>query len=322
MKAYKAGQPIPQISDAEATKLYEATKKEVKLETSSESSSEGMLEPEASPIDGTPLAARIKSVIGKAIIAESRVQTVHHLEASASSDAVKSIQQNLPQIVDTLLKMQKQAELEAELEAHLEAELGAHTIVEAPLVDLLCELRSALDNVQWLARQSPNDIEAEKVQRLSKTIESILVGIRKHESDIPMVSGMLEPEASPGWGSYQKESDKKRTSLPFPTQGPPLTTASDLEEDLPVARERAASGAGKPLPFIRPADIYKRMEEEKMAEKQGSPLTTASDLEEDLPVARERAASGAGKPLPFVRPADIYRLMQEAKMAEKQGLVD
>ena len=31
MKAYKAGQPIPQISDAEATKLYEATKKEGKL---------------------------------------------------------------------------------------------------------------------------------------------------------------------------------------------------------------------------------------------------------------------------------------------------
>ena len=246
MKAYKAGQPIPQISDAEATKLYEATKKEVKSDTSSDSSSEGMLEPGPSPVEGTPLTARIKWVVSKAVIANSRVQMVHHLEAYASSDAIASIQQNLPQIVDTLLKMQKQAELQAEL--------GTHTIVEAPLVDLLRELRSTLDNVQWLARQSPNDLEAEKVQRLSKTIETILVGIRKHESDIPMVSGMLEPEESPGWGSYQKESDRQRTSLPFPTQGPPLTTASDLEEDLPVARERAASGAGKPLPFVRPAD--------------------------------------------------------------------
>ena len=31
MKAYKAGQPIPQISDIEATKLYETTKKDGKL---------------------------------------------------------------------------------------------------------------------------------------------------------------------------------------------------------------------------------------------------------------------------------------------------
>ena len=162
-------------------------------------------------VDGLPLAAKIGSVIGKATIANSKVQMLHHLEASASSDAIMSIQQNLPQIVDTLFKMQKQAELQAQLEADLEAELGTHTIVEAPLVDLLRELRSTLDNVQWLARQIPNDSEAEKVRRLSKTIESILVGIRKHESDIPMVSNMLEPEASPGWGSYQKEGDKKRT---------------------------------------------------------------------------------------------------------------
>ena len=245
MKAYKAGQPIPQISDAEATKLYEATKKEGELPKPADLDPGHVEEedpedpeypedleypedpedpgdpgdPEAEAFDGLPLAAKLKSVIGKAIIAESRVQMVHHLEASASSDAITSIQQNLPQIVDTLLKMQKQAELEAELEAELGGELGTHTIGQAPLVDLLRKLRSTLDCVQRLfgsnirrqARQSPNDHQAEKVQRASKMVETILVGIRKHESEIPMVSGMLEPEASPGWGSSQKKGDKKRT---------------------------------------------------------------------------------------------------------------
>ena len=172
--------------------------------------------PEAEAFDRLPLAAKLKSVVGKAIIASSKVQLVPHLEASTSFEAVASIQQNLPQIVDTLLKMQKQAELQAELEAELGGELGTHG--EAQLEDLLRELRSPLDEVQRLSgstvrrwAQSPNGLEAEKVQSLSKTIESILVGIRKHESDIPMVSGMLEPEPSPGWDSSQREGDKKRT---------------------------------------------------------------------------------------------------------------
>ena len=88
--------------------------------------------------------------------------------------------------------------------------------------------------------------------------------------------GSPSPHSNPDSRSSSRHPPRKSSlsqenppTLPFPTQGPPLTTASDLEEDLPVARERAgSSGAGKPLPFVRPADIYKRMQEEKEKEKE------------------------------------------------------
>ena len=87
--------------------------------------------------------------------------------------------------------------------------------------------------------------------------------------------GSPSPHSNPDSRSSSRHPPRKSSlsqenppTLPFPTQGPPLTTASDLEEDLPVARERAGSGAGKPLPFVRPADIYKRMQEEKEKEKE------------------------------------------------------
>ena len=87
--------------------------------------------------------------------------------------------------------------------------------------------------------------------------------------------GSPSPHSNPDSRSSSRHPPRKSSlsqenppTLPFPTQGPPLTTASDLEEDQPVARERAASGAGKPLPFVRPADIYKRMQEEKEKEKE------------------------------------------------------
>ncbi|CAD6570265.1 MAG: hypothetical protein ASARMPREDX12_003434 [Alectoria sarmentosa] len=51
-------------------------------------------------------------------------------------------------------------------------------------------------------------------------------------------------------------------------QAQPFTGTGDTEDDLSPARERAASGAGKALPFVRPADIYRRMQEEKQKEQQ------------------------------------------------------
>lgn len=87
--------------------------------------------------------------------------------------------------------------------------------------------------------------------------------------------GSPSPHSNPDSRSSSRHPPRKSSlsqenppTLPFPTQGPTMTTASDLEEDLPVARERAGSGAGKPLPFVRPADIYKRMQEEKEKEKE------------------------------------------------------
>ena len=51
-------------------------------------------------------------------------------------------------------------------------------------------------------------------------------------------------------------------------QAPPMTGTGDSESNLPSARDRAVSGGGKALPFVRPADIYKRMQEEKEKERQ------------------------------------------------------
>ncbi|KAF6236930.1 hypothetical protein HO173_004807 [Letharia columbiana] len=63
-------------------------------------------------------------------------------------------------------------------------------------------------------------------------------------------------------------SQEAAPSLPFGAPAPPTTGTEDTEDGLPHADERAASGAAKALPFVRPADIYRRMQEEKEKERQ------------------------------------------------------
>ena len=170
---------------------------------------------EAEAHNGRILVDHIKFVIDKAIIINSRVQMVHCSEASTSSDATTSIQQNLPHIIDTLLNTQEQAEF------------GTYTIiVKAQFANLLDQLPSILGKVesffgseeQRQARRSPNDPQAEEVQRVSEMIETILAGFRKHENERSVVSGFresppssLQPEANPGRGSSEKKDKKKRT---------------------------------------------------------------------------------------------------------------
>ncbi len=54
---------------------------------------------------------------------------------------------------------------------------------------------------------------------------------------------------------------------PYLSQPPPTSANSEPDDDAPPQRERAGSNASKPLPFVRPADIYKRMQEEKAKER-------------------------------------------------------
>lgn len=63
-------------------------------------------------------------------------------------------------------------------------------------------------------------------------------------------------------------SQETAPSLPFGAQASPMTVTGDLKDNLAPARERAASGAGKALPFVRPADIYRRIQEEREKERQ------------------------------------------------------
>ena len=55
-------------------------------------------------------------------------------------------------------------------------------------------------------------------------------------------------------------SQTSQPSIPPPNQIPSRTA---LPEPGAAARQRTSSGADKPLPFVRPADIYKRMQDEK-----------------------------------------------------------
>ncbi len=175
---------------------------------------EGAENVEAEAVDRV-LASHIKSVIDKAKRIDPRVRLIHHSEAPNSSDAIMSIQQKLPQIIKKLLKTQEQVEL------------GPYTrLSEARLEDLLDKLRAILGNVESLfgsnddrqARKSPNDPKAGEVQRVSEMIETILFDLRKHEQEISVVLGLLdplsssfEPEADIGRPWFGKEDKKKGT---------------------------------------------------------------------------------------------------------------
>lgn len=82
----------------------------------------------------------------------------------------------------------------------------------------------------------------------------------------PKSSPTLEPRSSSS--HPPRKSSLSQTNQPpisTPGQGPPVSTAS---EPGTAQRQRTASGADKPLPFVRPADIYKRMQDEKERERQ------------------------------------------------------
>ena len=145
---------------------------------------------EAEEFKGRILTEHIKFVIDKAIVINSRVQMVHRSDISTSPNAITRIQQSLPQIIDSLLKTREQAGY------------GKYTIVvDAPVANLLDKLPPILGNIerffgsdeQRQTRQSPDDPQAEEVQRVSERIETILIGLRKHESEVSTVSDMREP---------------------------------------------------------------------------------------------------------------------------------
>jgi hypothetical protein len=71
--------------------------------------------------------------------------------------------------------------------------------------------------------------------------------------------------------------------VPFPAQPPPMPGAIVLEDDDFPSRDRASSGAAKPLPFVRPADIYKRMQEEKEKERERQSQDSSRSSMEAIP---------------------------------------
>lgn len=71
--------------------------------------------------------------------------------------------------------------------------------------------------------------------------------------------GSPSPDSRPSSAHPPRKSSLSQTNQPsFPTP-----TQSISSEPGAILRQRTSSGADKPLPFVRPADIYKRMQEEK-----------------------------------------------------------
>ncbi|KAL8870022.1 MAG: hypothetical protein Q9174_003834 [Haloplaca sp. 1 TL-2023] len=73
-----------------------------------------------------------------------------------------------------------------------------------------------------------------------------------------------------GWRPPRKSSlsQSNQSDQPYGSQGQAAAGGPGVEEGQVMSRERASSGADKPLPFVRPADIYKRMHEEKERQRQ------------------------------------------------------
>lgn len=112
--------------------------------------------------------------------------------------------------------------------------------------------------------------------------------------------GPSSPQTAIDTSSPSTNPPPRKSSLSQPNS--PLATALQaLPEEEVTPRQRAPSNPQKPLPFIRPADIYKRMEEER---------------------ARERASQESSRPSldSILRPQDEARLGTPSKKSSSESL--
>ena len=95
-----------------------------------------------------------------------------------------------------------------------------------------------------------------------------------------------------------RKSSMSQQSEPDPTPGaqaPAIPGAGDTEIGRPPTRERATSGANKVLPFVRPADIYRRMQEENEKEKERQSQDSTRPIM-DMPTGKPRERPDSGNP--------------------------
>jgi len=139
-----------------------------------------------------------------------------------------------------------------------------------------------------------------RAQSMTSNISSLDIHNRRDFSP----SAMPPPLQTRGSPSPQGNSDSRSSSrhpprkssmnqdnppnLPFLPQAPSMPAAND---DLPAARNRSGSNASNPPALIRPADIYRRMQEEKEKERQ-SQESLRPDMDTILGRPNERPALG------------------------------
>ena len=86
-------------------------------------------------------------------------------------------------------------------------------------------------------------------------------GVRRDFSQIAHVPPPLKTNNSPN--VVRERFPARKSSLQSSLPSSPAQPSQQQPVEQPVSPSLGASTAGKPLPFIRPADIYRRMEDEK-----------------------------------------------------------
>ncbi|KAL8689536.1 MAG: hypothetical protein Q9218_004814 [Villophora microphyllina] len=97
-----------------------------------------------------------------------------------------------------------------------------------------------------------------------------------HTRGSPSPQNRSDPHSA--WRPPRKSSlgQQNQPDRVYDSHGPAPPTESEFEERELVNRERADSDTSKPLPFVRPADIYRRMQEEKERQRQSQDSSRSS----------------------------------------------
>ncbi|KAL8790355.1 MAG: hypothetical protein Q9213_000708 [Squamulea squamosa] len=89
-----------------------------------------------------------------------------------------------------------------------------------------------------------------------------------HTRDSPSPQRLSESQSAFRPPRKSSLGQQNHSELQIPSQEPMPTADLDDRGAQVAARERSESDTSKPLPFVRPADIYRRMQEEKERERQ------------------------------------------------------
>ncbi len=152
----------------------------------------------------------------------------------------------------------------------------------------------------WYSEQQRQQNNGSRAQSMTSNTSSLDVHNRRDFSPSAMppplqTRGSPSPHGNPDSRSSSRHPPRKSSinqdhppSLPFLTQPPSMPVT---EDDLPAARNRSGSNASNPPALIRPADIYRRMQEEKEKERQ-SQESSRPNMESILGRLNERPGLG------------------------------
>ena len=157
------------------------------------------------------------------------------------------------------------------------------------------EVRSFSSGQQQPPPPPPAHITPTKPQPLQPAIQPHAdYGVRRDFSQIAHVPPPLKTNTSPQVVRERFPARKSSLQTSVPSSPAMGSQQPVIQEPVsPSLSASAAPSAGKPLPFIRPADIYKRMEEERLREQEAKNQVHEEHQESPVP-AKAAGADVAG----------------------------